>query len=278
MKLQAEDKTLKEKARQIRIDIIESLHRAGSGHPGGSLSAAEILSVLYFYEMNLNPENPQWEERDRFVLSKGHGAPVYYGALAERGYFPREELNTLRQLKSRLQGHPDRNKLPGVDMSTGSLGQGISAAVGMACYAKKRGKAFRVYCVVGDGEMQEGQLWEAMMAAAHYRLDNLTVLLDNNKLQIDGPVDQVMSVYPVAPKAEAFGWQVLEADGHDTQEICQALEEARREGKRPTFIICRTIKGKGVSYMENQAAWHGAGISDQQYQQGMAELRGQGGR
>lgn len=278
MRLQAEDKTLKEKARQIRIDIIESLHRAGSGHPGGSLSAAEILSVLYFYEMNLNPENPQWEERDRFVLSKGHGAPVYYGALAERGYFPREELNTLRQLKSRLQGHPDRNKLPGVDMSTGSLGQGISAAVGMACYAKKRGKAFRVYCVVGDGEMQEGQLWEAMMAAAHYRLDNLTVLLDNNNLQIDGPVDQVMSVYPVAPKAEAFGWQVLEADGHDTQEICQALEEARREGKRPTFIICRTIKGKGVSYMENQAAWHGAAISDQQYEQAMAELRGQGGR
>lgn len=274
MRLQKSAEQLKEIAHQIRVDVVESLHCAGSGHPGGSLSSADILSALYFYEMDIDPENPGWEDRDRFVLSKGHAAPVYYAALAERGYFEREELKTLRQMGSRLQGHPDRKKLPGVDMSTGSLGQGISAAAGMACFAKKEKKDFRVYCVIGDGEMQEGQLWEAMMAAAHYKLDNFTVILDNNNLQIDGAVDKVMSVYPVDEKAKAFGWQVLEADGHDPASICAALDGAREEKEKPTFIICRTTKGKGVSFMENQAGWHGAPISDEQYRTAMDELQG----
>lgn len=272
MRMQATDSKLEEIARQIRADVIESLHCAGSGHPGGSLSAVEMLSVLYFYEMNIEPQNPEWQERDRFVLSKGHAAPTYYAALSERGYFGREELKTLRKFNSRLQGHPDRKKLPGVDMSTGSLGQGISAAVGMACYAKKRNKSFRVYCIIGDGEMQEGQIWEAMMAAAHFRLGNLTVLLDNNNLQIDGFVDQVMSIYPIEEKAKAFGWQVLQTDGHDVQSICQMLETARREQEKPTFIICKTTKGKGISYMENQASWHGAAISKEQYETAKAEI------
>lgn len=272
MKMQEVDQQLKEIAHQIRIDIVESIHSAGSGHPGGSLSAAEILSVLYFYEMNIDPQKPAWQERDRFVLSKGHAAPAYYAVLAERGYFPREELKTLRLFGSRLQGHPDRKKLPGIDMSTGSLGQGISAAAGMAYYAKKQGKNFRTYCLLGDGEMQEGQVWEAMMAAAHYRLGNLTVLLDNNNLQIDGEVNQVMSIYPVLKKAEAFGWHVAEADGHEPVSIRKALGEARMETERPTFILCRTVKGKGVSYMENQASWHGAAISDEQYRIAMKEL------
>lgn len=273
MKLQYTDQELLKTARQIRQDIVECLHCAGSGHPGGSLSAADILSVLYFREMDVDPQNPGWEERDRFVLSKGHAAPVYYAALAARGYFPRQELRTLRKIDSRLQGHPDRKKLPGIDMSTGSLGQGISAAAGMALYAKKRGKGFRVYCVIGDGEMQEGQLWEAMMAAGHYRLANLTVLLDNNNLQIDGAVDEVMSIYPIGEKAAAFGWQVLEADGHDPASLSTALDEARLDTERPSFIICKTVKGKGVSFMENQAGWHGAAISDEQYETAMAQLK-----
>ena len=273
MRLKSNDQVLAQIARQLRLDVIESLHFAGSGHPGGSLSASEILSTLYFYEMDVEPENPDWEERDRFVLSKGHAAPVYYAALAERGYFPKEELKTLRKLKSRLQGHPDRKKLPGIDMSTGSLGQGISAAAGMACYAKKKGKTFRVYCVIGDGEMQEGQLWEALMASAHYQLDNFTVLLDNNNLQIDGPVDEVMSIYPVREKVEAFGWNVLEADGHDPASIRAALDEARKGEEKPTFIICKTVKGKGISFMENQVSWHGASVSDEQYEAAVSELK-----
>lgn len=274
MRLDYTDQELRDMALQIRKNIIECLHCAGSGHPGGSLSAAEILSVLYFKEMDVEPQDPAWARRDRFVLSKGHAAPVYYSALAERGYLPRQELETLRQLNSRLQGHPDRKRLPGVDMSTGSLGQGISAAAGMALYAKKQENAFRVYCLIGDGEMQEGQLWEAMMAASHYGLGNFTVLLDNNNLQIDGSVDQIMSIYPVADKAAAFGWQVLHADGHDVASISAALDEARKDTKRPAFIICSTIKGKGVSFMEDQASWHGSPVSDEQYEAAMAQLKG----
>lgn len=260
-------------AKQLRIDIVESLYHAGSGHPGGSLSIAEIMSVLFFSKMDIDPQRPDWQDRDRFVLSKGHAAPAYYAALAERGFFPREELNTLRRIDSFLQGHPDRRKTPGVDMSTGSLGQGISAAVGMALFAKCKGKGFRVYCVIGDGEMQEGQLWEAMMAAAHYKLGNLIVLLDNNNLQIDGSVEQVMSIYPVRDKAEAFGWRVLEADGHDVAALSDAIDEANENEDIPAIILCKTVKGKGVSFMENQAGWHGAPINAEQYQAAMADLK-----
>lgn len=272
MKLNYSKKQLENMAHDIRVDIVESLHCAGSGHPGGSLSIAEMLSVLYFYEMDVDPENPDNEDRDRFVLSKGHAAPAYYSALAERGYFPKELLKTLRQIDSPLQGHPDRKKVPGVDMSTGSLGQGISAAAGMAYYAKKEGKTFRTYCIIGDGEMQEGEVWEALMAAAHYGLSGFTVLLDNNGLQIDGNVENVMSIYPIREKIEAFGWQVLEADGHDVEDLIRVLKEARKNTSTPTFIICSTVKGKGVSFMENQAGWHGAAISDEQYEQAMKDL------
>ena len=272
MKLNYSREQLEKTAHDIRVDIVESLHCAGSGHPGGSLSIAELLSVLYFHEMNVDPKFPNDEDRDRFVLSKGHAAPAYYAALAERGYFPGELLKTLRQIDSPLQGHPDRKKIPGVDMSTGSLGQGISAAAGMACYAKKKGGHFRVYCIIGDGEMQEGEVWEALMAAAHYKLSNFTVLLDQNGLQIDGRVENVMSIHPVRAKIEAFGWQVLEADGHDVEELIRALDEARRNTETPTFIICKTVKGKGISFMENQAGWHGAAISDEQYEQAMKNL------
>lgn len=272
MKLNYTSEQLRAMAHKIRVDIVESLHCAGSGHPGGSLSAAEILSVLYFREMNVDPENPAWEDRDRFVLSKGHAAPVYYAALAERGFFDTGLLKTLRKIDSPLQGHPDRKKLAGVDMSTGSLGQGISAAAGMACFAKKTGKSFRVYCVIGDGEMQEGEVWEALMAAGHYRLDNLTVLLDNNNLQIDGSVDEVMSIYPIREKVEAFGWNVLTVDGHDVEQLCEALDKAGCTKGAPTFIICKTTKGKGVSYMENQVGWHGAAINDDNYRLAMQDL------
>ena len=276
MKLDYTPQQLAEMANTLRMDVVDSIHCARSGHPGGSLSAAEMLAVLYFHEMDIDPEKPDWAGRDRFVLSKGHAAPVYYAALARRGYFPVEELKTLRKIGSPLQGHPDRKKVRGVDMSTGSLGQGISAAAGMACYAKKNGDDFRVYCVLGDGEMQEGEVWEALMSAAHYGLSNLTVLLDNNNLQIDGAVDKVMSIYPVKEKAEAFGWSVFTADGHDTADICRALDEARQDTQRPSFIICRTVKGKGVSFMENQAGWHGAAINDEQYETAMSELRANG--
>ena len=276
MKLDYTPQQLAEMANTLRMDVVDSIHCARSGHPGGSLSAAEMLAVLYFREMDIDPEKPDWAGRDRFVLSKGHAAPVYYAALARRGYFPVEELKTLRKIGSPLQGHPDRKKVRGVDMSTGSLGQGISAAAGMACYAKKNGDNFRVYCVLGDGEMQEGEVWEALMSAAHYGLSNLTVLLDNNNLQIDGAVDKVMSIYPVKEKVEAFGWSVFTADGHDVADICRALDEARQDTQHPSFIICRTVKGKGVSFMENQAGWHGAAINDEQYETAMSELRANG--
>ena len=259
MKLDYTPQQLAEMANTLRMDVVDSIHCARSGHPGGSLSAAEMLAVLYFREMDIDPEKP-----------------VYYAALARRGYFPVEELKTLRKIGSPLQGHPDRKKVRGVDMSTGSLGQGISAAAGMACYAKKNGDDFRVYCVLGDGEMQEGEVWEALMSAAHYGLSNLTVLLDNNNLQIDGAVDKVMSIYPVKEKVEAFGWSVFTADGHDAADICRVLDEARQDTQRPSFIICRTVKGKGVSFMENQAGWHGAAINDEQYETAMSELRANG--
>ncbi|MGI6057895.1 MAG: transketolase [Blautia sp.] len=259
-------------AQQIRRNTIISLHSAGSGHPGGALSMVEIIAVLYFYEMNISPDKPEEMNRDRFVLSKGHAAPAYYAALAERGYFEKSALTTLRKMGSMLQGHPDMKKVPGVDMSTGSLGQGISAACGMAHYAKKTGKDYRVYCIIGDGEMQEGQVWEAFMSAGHFKLDNLVVFLDNNNLQIDGRVDEVMSIYPVKEKLQAFGWHVEEADGHNVKGLIETLDRVRQVRDQPAFIIGKTTKGKGVSFMENQAGWHGAAINDEQFEQAMKEL------
>ncbi len=274
MRLEYSAEELKKVANDIRIDVVESIHCGGSGHPGGSLSIAEMMAVLYFHEMNVDEKNPKWEDRDRFVLSKGHAAPAYYAALAERGYFDKEVLKTLRHIDSILQGHPDMKKVPGVDMSTGSLGQGISAAAGMAHYAKRAGKDFRVYAILGDGEIQEGQVWEAAMSAGHFKLDNLTAFLDNNDLQIDGHVSEEMSIYPVREKFEAFGWNVVEADGHDIEELEAALEQARSCKGRPTLIWCKTVKGKGVSFMENQAGWHGGSINDEQYETAMKELKG----
>lgn len=274
MRLQYSAAQLRLMAEKLRLDMVDSLHEAGSGHPGGSLSIAEIMSVLYFHEMNLDPSNPQWAERDRFVLSKGHAAPAYYAALAERGFFDVALLKTLRKIDSILQGHPDCKKVPGVDISTGSLGQGISVACGMACAAKKKGSPARVYCVLGDGEIQEGQVWEAAMSAGHYKLDNLVAFLDNNNLQIDGAVDHVMSVYPIKEKFESFGWRVIELDGNDVGQILAALELARTSKDQPTLLLGHTTKGKGVSFMENNVNWHGAAPNDEQYEQAMAELGG----
>lgn len=264
---------IQEIARQIRIDIIEMLAEAKSGHPGGSLSAVEILTVLYFHKMNIDPANPAWPDRDRFVLSKGHAAPVYYAALAERGFFPREELLKLRQTGHFLQGHPDMKKVPGVDMSTGSLGQGFSSAAGMALAAKIDKKPYRVYCLLGDGEIAEGLVWEAAMASAHYKLDNLLAILDHNGLQIDGTNQEVMSSDPLPDKWRAFGWNVLQADGHDIKELIEALELAENLRGKPTIIIAETVKGKGVSFMENQAGWHGAAPNLEQAKIALAELK-----
>lgn len=275
MRLKKSAEEIKQLAREIRQDTIESLHCAGSGHPGGALSMVEMISTLYFYEMDVDPSDAKASERDRFVLSKGHAAPSYYATLSKRGYFPKEELKTLRQIDSVLQGHPDMKHVSGIDMSTGSLGQGISAACGMAYFAKKTDKAYRVYCIVGDGEMQEGQVWEAVMSAGHFKLDNLVVLLDNNNLQIDGQVDHIMSIYPVKEKMEAFGWRVEEIDGHCVEALIEALDRARENQGQPTCLICKTIKGKGVSFMENEAGWHGAAINDEQYVKAMEELRGE---
>lgn len=263
---------LSDKAKQIRRHIIEMITEAKSGHPGGSLSAVEIVTALYFKEMKIDPANPTWSERDRFVLSKGHAAPVLYAALAERGFFPTEELLTLRKINSRLQGHPDMKKVPGVDMSTGSLGQGISTAVGMALAGQLDQKNYRVYVLLGDGESQEGQVWEAAMAAGHYHLDNLTVFLDYNGLQIDGPCETVMTVEPEADRFRAFGWHVLEIDGHSFPEILAAIEEAKGTKGKPTLIVAKTVKGKGVSFMENQVGWHGNPPSREQAEQALAEL------
>ena len=266
------EQMLKEQAKQIRRDIVTMVGAAKSGHPGGSLSAAEILTYLYFEEMNVDPANPKWENRDRFVLSKGHAAPVLYATLAHKGFFPVEELATLRKLGSHLQGHPDMKKVPGVDMSTGSLGTGISAAVGMALACQVDKKENYVYTVLGDGEIQEGQVWEAAMAAAHYKLDNLVAVVDNNGLQIDGKVSDVMSVYPIPEKFEAFGWNVTTCDAHDFDSIHEAFEKTNEKNGKPWVIVQKSIKGKGVSFMEDKASWHGSAPNDEQYAQAMAEL------
>ena len=260
-------------AQQIRRNTIISLHSAGSGHPGGALSMVEIIAVLYFYEMNISPDKPEEMNRDRFVLSKGHAAPAYYAALAERGYFEKSALTTLRKLGSMLQGHPDMKHIPGVDMSSGSLGQGISAAVGMALSAKLSNDSYRVYTLLGDGEIQEGQVWEAAMFAGHRNLDNLVVIVDNNGLQIDGKVDDVCSPYPIDKKFEAFNFHVINVeDGNDMDQLKAAFDEARTVKGMPVAIIMKTVKGIGVSFMENQAGWHGKAPNDDEYAQAMEDL------
>ena len=259
-------------AQQVRISIIKMLGAAGTGHPGGSLSMVEILTVLYFEKMNIRIDNPKWEERDRFILSKGHGAPGLYAILAERGYFPKEKLGTLRKFKSILQGHPDMKSTPGLDMSTGSLGQGISAANGMLLAGKLNNKNYRVYVIVGDGEIQEGQIWEAAMSAAHYKLDGLTVFIDANGLQLDGINEEIMGVQPIGEKFAAFGWHVLEIDGHNMAEISGAVDQAHRVKGKPTVIVANTVKGKGVSFMENQVDWHGVAPNQEQVALAIVEL------
>ena len=261
------------KAAQIRLNILEAVHAAKSGHPGGSLSIAEVLAYLYNKEMRVDPANPDWPDRDRLVLSKGHTAPALYAVLAEKGFFPREELKKLRQIDSFLQGHPDMKHTPGVDMTTGSLGIGISAACGMALAAKIGGKDYRTYAILGDGESEEGQVWEAAMFAAHYKLDNLCAILDWNGLQIDGPIKEVMNPTPHDKKFEAFGFHVISIDAHDFDQIEKAFAEARTVKGKPTVIILKSIKGKGVSFMENQVGWHGSAPNDEQYEQAVAEIK-----
>lgn len=268
-----EIKQLSITACKVRMGIIESTNAAKCGHPGGSMSAAEMFTYLYFKELNVDPQNPQWEDRDRFVLSKGHTAPGLYAALALRGFFPVEDLLTLRKVGSYLQGHPNMNTVPGVDMSTGSLGQGISTACGMALAAKVKGKANRVYTLLGDGEIQEGQVWEACMFASHYKLDNLCVIIDNNGLQIDGDVAKVMSPYPIDEKLKAFGFHVEVIDGHDFNAIESALNTAKTVKGQPSAIIMKTVKGKDVSFMENNAGWHGKATNAAEFEQAMTELR-----
>ena len=270
-------KELQMKANEVRKGIVTGVHAAKAGHPGGSLSAADIFTYLYFEEMNIDPKDPKKADRDRFVLSKGHTAPGLYSALALRGYFPVEDLKTLRHLGSYLQGHPDMKHIPGVDMSSGSLGQGISAAVGMALSAKLSGDDYRVYTLLGDGEIQEGQVWEAAMFAGFHKLDNLVVIVDNNGLQIDGPVDQVCSPYPIAEKFQAFNFHVIDLkDGNDMEQIAAAFKEARETKGMPTAIIAHTVKGKGVSFMENQVGWHGKAPNDEEYAIAMEELEKEG--
>ena len=259
-------------ANEVRKGIVTAVHSAKSGHPGGSLSAADIYTYLYFEEMNIDPKDPKKADRDRFVLSKGHTAPGYYSTLAHRGFFPVEDLTTLRNVVSDLQGHPDMKHIPGVDMSSGSLGQGISAAVGMAISAKLSDDDYRVYTLLGDGEIQEGQVWEASMLAGHRKLDNLVVIVDNNNLQIDGKITDVNSPYPIDKKFEAFNFHVINIDGNDFDQIEAAFKEARKTKGMPTAIIAKTIKGKGVSFMEDQAGWHGKAPNDEQYAQAMEEL------
>jgi len=264
---------LKTIANDVRIGILEAVYNGKSGHPGGSLSIADIVTVLYFNHMNIKPENPNDEERDRFVLSKGHASPALYSILAKRGFFDIKELSTFRNIESKLQGHPDMTKVPGVDMTTGSLGQGLSVANGMAISAKLNKKDYRVYVALGDGEIQEGQVWEAAMTASHYKLDNLCVIVDNNNLQIDGEVSKVMNPYPIDEKFKAFGFNVINIDGHKIDEIISALEEAKKMKDKPTAIIAKTTKGKGVSFMENQASWHGKAPNDEEYRMAMEVLK-----
>ena len=259
-------------ANEVRKGVIKSTHSAKSGHPGGSLSVADIITYLYFEEMNVDPKNPQWADRDRFVLSKGHVAPALYATLAEKGFFPKEDLLTLRHVGSYLQGHPDMKGIPGVDMSSGSLGQGVSCAAGMALAAKMDNKDYRVYAVTGDGEIQEGQIWEAAMFAGFRKLDNLVVIVDNNNLQIDGAIDEVCSPYPIDKKFEAFNFHTIVIDGNDFDQIRAAFKEARETKGMPTAIIAKTVKGKGVSFMENQASWHGKGPNDEECRIALEEL------
>ncbi len=263
---------LAKKANEVRKGIVTAVHSAKAGHPGGSLSAADMFTYLYFEEMNIDPANPKMEDRDRFVLSKGHTAPGLYSVLANRGYFPVEDLKTLRKLGSYLQGHPCMQETPGVDMSSGSLGQGLSAATGMALAGKMDQKSYRVYCLCGDGEIQEGQIWEAAMFAGHRKLDNLVVIVDNNGLQIDGKIEDVCSPYPIDKKFEAFNFHTININGNDMDEIAAAMKEARETKGQPTAIIMKTVKGKGVSFMENNAGWHGKAPNDEEYETAMADL------
>ena len=267
-------KGLKEIARNIRKDIVSMIHTSKSGHPGGSLSAVEILTALYFDEMNIDPNNCKMEDRDRFVLSKGHAAPVLYATLAHKGYFDKEELKGLRRINRMLQGHPDMKGIPGVEMSTGSLGQGFSVACGMAMASKLDNAPWRVYALLGDGEVQEGIVWEAAMSAAHYKLDNMVAFLDYNGLQIDGKTEDVMDIGSIVDKFKAFGWNVIEIDGHDFDQIFAALDMAKETVGKPTMIVAKTIKGKGISFMENQASWHGTAPSDKDLEQALIELGG----
>ena len=263
---------LQKKALEVRKGIVSSVHSAKAGHPGGSLSAADIFTYLYFEELNVDPADPKKADRDRFVLSKGHTAPGYYSALANRGFFPVEDLLTLRHTGSYLQGHPDMKHIPGVDMSSGSLGQGLSCAVGMALAAKLKGESYRTYCLCGDGEIQEGQIWEAAMFAGHRKLDNLVVIVDNNNLQIDGTVEEVCSPYPIADKFAAFNFHTIEINGNDMDEIRKALDEAKATKGMPTAIVAHTVKGKGVSFMENNVGWHGKAPNDEEFAKAMEEL------
>ena len=271
MKLK-EVKELENMAKEVRKGIIEAVYHAQSGHPGGSLSVADILTVLYFNELNIDENNSKWEDRDRFVLSKGHCSPALYSCLANRGFFPVEDLKTFRNIDSYLQGHPDMKKIPGVDMTTGSLGQGLSAAVGMAIDGKMDNKSYRVYSVLGDGEIEEGQIWEAAMSANKYHLDNLCVIVDNNNLQIDGTIEEVMSPYPIDEKFRSFGFEIIKIDGHNMQEILDAFDVAKHVKGKPVCIIAKTVKGKGISFMENQVGWHGKAPNEEQYKIAMEEL------
>lgn len=270
---QSEIEYFQKKANNVRKNIVEMVYSAASGHPGGSLSVADILTVLYFYEMNIDVNNPKNENRDRLVLSKGHCSPALYSVLAEKGFIPEKDLKTFRKIDSYLQGHPDMKKIPGVDMTSGSLGQGLSVANGMALAAKMDNKDYRVYCIMGDGEIEEGQVWEAAMTSSHYKLDNVCVIVDNNNLQIDGTIEEVMNPYPIDKKFESFGFYVINIDGHNYEEIIDALEKAKNIKNKPTAIIAKTVKGKGISYMENQAGWHGKAPSEDEYRKALEELK-----
>ena len=270
---EVELQNLQEKSNNIRKSIIEMVYSAGSGHPGGSLSIADIFTALYFKELRINVDNIKDENRDRLVLSKGHCSPALYATLAEKGFFSKNDLNTFRKIDSNLQGHPDMNKIPGVDMTTGSLGQGLSVANGMALAGKLDNKDYRVYCICGDGEIQEGQIWEAAMSSCHYKLDNVCVIVDNNNLQIDGSIDNVMNPYPIDKKFESFGFNVIVIDGHNFDEILDAFEKAKEIKGKPTAIIAKTVKGKGVSFMENQAGWHGKAPKEEEYKIAIEELK-----
>ena len=268
-----EEKELEKKAKEIRRGIVEQVYKAQSGHPGGSLSIADVMTVLYFDELNVNIKNPLWEDRDRLVLSKGHCSPALYSCLANKGFFDISELSSFRKIESKLQGHPDMRKVPGVDMSTGSLGQGLSGAVGMALAGKLDKKDYRVYCILGDGEIEEGQVWEAAMSASKYKLDNLCVIVDNNNLQIDGTIEKVAGLDKIDEKFKSFGFQIINIDGHNIQEIKSAFEVAKNVKEKPVCIIAKTIKGKGVSFMENKKEWHGKAPSEEQYIIAMKELK-----